>query len=157
MKADVSAGELRKTLRASMKGSHRSPRFIFGDEGLFILGHKEPAINDDRLLEQSFQAQEILALMKHIHVIALILLLASCTTKNVSSSESISSGSHLINIDGSRYTIALYDSCQYLISRSDHSITHIGSCTNRIHSTYHCDTLIIHDTVFVDKRVKHKY
>ena len=44
MKADVSAGELRKTLRASMKGSHSSPRFIFGDEGLFILGHKEPAI-----------------------------------------------------------------------------------------------------------------
>jgi len=106
--------------------------------------------------------------MKYVYAIALFLLFPSCRDNpnnngsirgilRPESDEKITSGSYIIAIDGSRYTIAIYDGCQYLISRADNSITHIGSCTNRIHNTYHCDTLIIHDTIFVDKRIKHKY
>lgn len=43
MKATVRANELSKVMKKAMK-SGSSPRLIFGDDGLFVLGGEEPAI-----------------------------------------------------------------------------------------------------------------
>lgn len=43
MKATVRASELSKAMKKAMKSSS-SPRLIFGDDDLFVLGREEPAI-----------------------------------------------------------------------------------------------------------------
>lgn len=94
------------------------------------------------------------------HWLCLVLYLTGCVNSyNGSNPDSYStivhvkSGNQIIAIDESRYTIAKYDGCLYLIARADNSITHIGSCPNPIHMLRYCDTLIVHDTIVVKQKM----